>query len=271
MNQKTEQTRIWRIKELDNILTMRACFKNFAFSNHFHDEYAIGLVEHGIQCFKQRGITYHIPAGSLFTVNPGDVHDGRSGWDHAYRYTTIFIPVSLMRELNGTDRDLLFAKPVFKDTEAARAVKQLLDSCESNSSDSLELHTRLYGLITYLFTHHSDASPPGTMRNPHPAVTRGCEYIDDMAGQHISLEDIARNAGLSRYHFLRVFKQHMGLSPSHYLNNRRLHLARQAIDRGNSLADAAVSSGFCDQSHLNNRFKSSFGLTPRQYQQAITG
>lgn len=271
MNQKTEQTRIWRIKELDNLLTMRACFKHFTFSNHFHDEYAIGLVEHGIQCFDQGGTTYHIPAGSLFAVNPGDVHDGRSGWDHAYRYTTIFIPVSLMQELCSADRDLRFAKPVFKNTEAARAVKQLADSCESCSADSLELHTRLYELITYLFTHHSDTHPPGAERNAHPAVIRGCEFIDDMARQHLSLEDIARNAGLSRYHFLRLFKQQVGISPGHYLNNRRLHIARQAIDRGNSLADAAVTSGFCDQSHLNNRFKSAFGLTPRQYQQAITG
>ncbi len=61
----------------------------------------------------------------------------------------------------------------------------------------------------------------------------------------------------------------LGLPPHAYLIQRRLDLARKAIESGISLADAAIVSGFSDQSHMTRRFKAAFGVTPGQYQKDL--
>ncbi len=90
-----------------------------------------------------------------------------------------------------------------------------------------------------------------------------------MAADNISLEDIAAVVGLSRFHFLRLFKNTTGFSPHAYLIQRRIELAKQSIEKGQCLTDAAINSGFSDQSHLTRCFKSTLGVTPGQYQKMV--
>jgi AraC-like DNA-binding protein len=71
--------------------------------------------------------------------------------------------------------------------------------------------------------------------------------------------------GLSRYHLLRVFKQSTGLPPHAWRAQRRVHMARRLLSSGMSITDAALESGFADQSHLSHWFKRMVGTTPRQY------
>ncbi len=90
-----------------------------------------------------------------------------------------------------------------------------------------------------------------------------------MASENISLDDIVRTAGLSRFHFLRLFKATTGFPPHAYLVQQRIALAKSAIENGSSLTDAAILSGFSDQSHLTRRFKAIHGITPGQYKKAV--
>ena len=90
-----------------------------------------------------------------------------------------------------------------------------------------------------------------------------------MATEAISLENIAGAVGLSRFHFLRLFKETTGLPPHAYLIQRRVELARQSIEKGSPLADAAIEAGFADQSHLTRRFKAVYGVTPGEYRKAV--
>ncbi len=76
---------------------------------------------------------------------------------------------------------------------------------------------------------------------------------------------MAEQAGLSRYHFIRVFQNKTGLSPHAYLTQVRVNNARTQIESGLTLADAAFSSGFSDQSHMTRYFKSIYGVTPGKF------
>lgn len=97
------------------------------------------------------------------------------------------------------------------------------------------------------------------------AVKRAKVFIADMAKEHITLHDIAAAAGLSRFHFLRIFTAAQGMTPHSYLVQRRLQIAREAIRRGAAIADAAIESCFSDQSHFSRKFKAAYGITPKQY------
>ncbi len=74
---------------------------------------------------------------------------------------------------------------------------------------------------------------------------------------------------MSKYHFLRLFKEYTGMTPHQYWLNIRINRGRQALRSGVPVSDIANHLGFNDLSHFNRRFKPVFGITPRQYQQLI--
>ena len=84
----------------------------------------------------------------------------------------------------------------------------------------------------------------------------------------LALGDLAREAGLSRYHFLRTFQQLTGVTPHKYILRTRLREAaiRLAAEPAKVL-DTALDCGFADVSNFNRAFRSEFGVTPRLYRQ----
>jgi AraC-like DNA-binding protein len=107
------------------------------------------------------------------------------------------------------------------------------------------------------------AGAPATGRAA--GVERARAFLYAHPAHPVTLGQLARMAGLSKYHFLRVFAYTFGMSP-HVLQMRlRLELARRYIEEGRPLVFIAYDTGFADQSHLTRRFKSRFGVTPGRY------
>ena len=98
---------------------------------------------------------------------------------------------------------------------------------------------------------------------PSDQLNRAVAYIHRNLGGGISLASLAREAFVSRYHFLRLFKRSTGMSPHRYILKCRLLKAKELLGtREFQVADVAYETGFCDQSHLTRHFKKFFGFTP---------
>lgn len=92
-----------------------------------------------------------------------------------------------------------------------------------------------------------------------------CDYLETNYAGTITLDGLSALAGFSKYHFLRSFTRQKGISPYRYLETIRIGKAKKLLEQGVSPADAALRTGFSDQSHFTNFFKKFIGLTPRQY------
>jgi AraC-like DNA-binding protein len=107
-------------------------------------------------------------------------------------------------------------------------------------------------------------------RLPHAEerVTRTVRLIDRHPDSALTLGRLAREAGLSPYHFLRTFERVTGVTPHQYVLRARLREAavRLAVEPAKIL-DIAFDCGFGDVSNFNRAFKSEFGVNPRAYQQ----
>jgi AraC family transcriptional regulator len=91
------------------------------------------------------------------------------------------------------------------------------------------------------------------------------EYINEHLHQDVKLIELAAIAQMSPYHFLRLFKQSMGVTPHQYILQRRIEKAKYLLQHSElSIADVAASVGFCDQSHFTRYFKRIVGITPKQ-------
>lgn len=98
------------------------------------------------------------------------------------------------------------------------------------------------------------------------ALGRVLRHMDLTLGEPICLDALAGIAGISRFHFCRLFRQSIGLSPMVYLEHVRIQRARELITEGRmSLAQIAAAVGYADQSHFTRRFHRHAGSTPGRF------
>jgi AraC-like DNA-binding protein len=99
----------------------------------------------------------------------------------------------------------------------------------------------------------------GTMR-------RVREYVEVHLGESINLGMLAAVAGLSVHHFAREFKQSAGVTPHHYLTQKRVGRAQEMLAQTDlALSEIAYATGFSDQGHLARHFRRLLGTTPREF------
>ena len=97
-------------------------------------------------------------------------------------------------------------------------------------------------------------------------------WIDDNSHQEVDLEQAARQAGLSPFHFLRLFSSVLGVTPHQYLVRSRLrHAARLLADDDIAVTDVAYDVGFGDLSNFVRTFHRAAGVSPTRFRQASKG
>lgn len=106
-----------------------------------------------------------------------------------------------------------------------------------------------------------------TCMGPIP-VARIAERMRARPGESYPLERLAREAGLSRYQFIRAFRDAAGETPHAYLLRARVERAKALLAAGCTPAAVAHDCGFSDQSHLTSAFRRLVGSTPAQFARA---
>ncbi len=97
-------------------------------------------------------------------------------------------------------------------------------------------------------------------------LARVFDFIEQSLDGDVSLKDMAGVAGLSPFHFSRVFKLSTGETPYHYLGSRRLQRARVLLSEGKMpLAEMALACGFSSQSHFTAAFTKAMGVSPGRF------
>lgn len=134
------------------------------------------------------------------------------------------------------------------------------------SDSALERQSRFLWAFAHLIQRHADN--PAIERlvgQEREAVKLVRQYLEENYTQNVSLDEMAALANLSPYYLIRVFRSEVGLPPHAYLEQVRIHRARQFLRTGAPLADVAFNTGFVDQSHFTRHFKKLVGITPGQY------
>lgn len=89
--------------------------------------------------------------------------------------------------------------------------------------------------------------------------------IESRCRETLSLNELAREGGLSRYHLLRAFRRWTGMTPHAWQLDLRIQQARRLLREGMPLAETALHLGFADQSHFQRAFKQRVAATPGEY------
>jgi AraC family transcriptional regulator of adaptative response/methylated-DNA-[protein]-cysteine methyltransferase len=99
-------------------------------------------------------------------------------------------------------------------------------------------------------------------------IRAACRYIERHSESPVSLGDLALKAGLSQFHFQRIFRAAVGLTPRQYLEAVRLGRFKRTLRRASKggVAEAVYEAGYGSSSRVYERADTRLGMTPRQYQ-----
>ena len=97
---------------------------------------------------------------------------------------------------------------------------------------------------------------------------RVIDYIHENVDKKISLDVLAAIAGISPFHFVRMFKISTGETPHQKVMDVRIKIASELLLAGRSQLDITIACGFVNQSHFSRTFKKHYGITPRQFLQS---
>jgi AraC family transcriptional regulator len=92
------------------------------------------------------------------------------------------------------------------------------------------------------------------------------DWMAEHAAEEFSLDQLAARAGLSKFHFQRLFKTAVGVSPSRYHTNLRMNESRRLLrETKMSVVDVALEVGYANPSHFARLFRKENGLSPSDY------
>lgn len=268
------QSYYWTLPKMGGVEFFKAHYTNFSYAPHFHEDYAIGVVEHGVHAFYYRGENFAVTPNYVVTCQPGEIHTGHPGNDLTWQFRMLYIQPEVMCEVASDLGYHTSTLPFIKQTiishptviEAVRKFHQSADVGDSALSQDVQLRE----LLQVVLSHFSDIHLiPPTITDEKSPIQRAKTYMQSHYADDISLDDVAQVAHLSKSYFIRAFRKHEGISPYAYLVQVRLNRAKALLKSGLPVVDVAQRTGFFDQSHLIRYFKRFLGTTPGHYQTTI--
>lgn len=251
------------LKSLHNTLFENIQNSNGLFSKHFHDTYTIGITHSGVFKSMRLGETALSYQHSTRIINPGEVHFGDSKtWKYTNIYPTNFFMAEVYYQIYYERKVPFFKEHIVDDINLYHFLYRFFYSV-FKKEDEMSIEIKLLDAFSYLIMNYSNKTESfDSLCRPKNIIQDSMEYIKENLERNIMLDDLAETFEMSKFHFLRVFKKNLGITPHHYILTQRVTKAKDEILQGNSLNDAALNAGFNDQSHFARNFKKIYGYAP---------
>lgn len=239
------------------------------YARHAHDTFSIGVIRSGRTDYLNQSRRQCAGAGSVVVMNPGDVHGCNPIAGEPWSYRMLYVDHAWLGRLQhgwGFSANQDF-RPFAATMSMAPALYAGFNRFFDVLTDELAEPLLRQSAAVMFFEQVQSSFDPATRtaRDASHKLARAAEYISDNCGAALKLDDICAAADLSPSYLIRAFRKHYGMTPHTYLLNRRVQRARGLLQRGGTIADVALATGFADQAHFQRIFKQFLAATPGQY------
>jgi AraC-like DNA-binding protein len=242
-----------------------------------HTAYALAYVRKGSFGYRVRGKAFEMVAGSVLVGRQGDeytcTHDHYVCNDEclSFRLSPDFVEASAMQSASGLEA--LWEIGSLPPLPELMVLGELAQAAAEGVSD---IGVDEAGM---LFTARFADLVSGTSRKPVSASAQDrrravetAHWIDANSQHEVNLDTAAAGAGLSPFHFLRLFSKVLGVTPHQYLLRSRLRRAARLLAEGDQPVTAiAFDAGFADLSNFVRTFHRAAGVSPTRFRSLARG
>ncbi len=240
------------------------------YSEHFS---VVAIYEGAFDGWYRGGVRTHV-AGAIKLKEPGEVH--RDVRVHApftlqgaaFSQETIAEAAAAL----GLRGPAHFKAPGFGARERpARLAFAMHAALVRPDVPEIERATRVVETLGAILGEESGSGATRAGARAPRAVRRARAFLHDELAGKITLDTLAAHAGLDKFHLVRAFRAEIGLPPYEYLTHVRVWKAKELLQRGALVADAAQAAGFYDESQLHRHFRRIVGITPGTFSRSFAG
>lgn len=209
--------------------------------------------------------------GDLF-ISPANSHEWRSR-DNYDDFLLLYLEPSLLTKMADQSAltrsfELIRREQVIQDPLLLQIGLALRAETKNASARFSAVYAQelAHAFAAHLLRRYSQWEPQAVSPHDHLSsanMRQVTAYIQDNLSEQLTLPTLAHLIGMSPYHFARLFKQSIGLSPHQYIIARRIEQAKHLLLRRDPLTHIAAQLGFADQSHLTRSFKRVVGVSPQ--------
>lgn len=247
--------------------------KEYLVDRKTHDSFLLLFTVNGAGYVHSGTSFLELPAGHAAVIDchkPHRYYAAQTGWEFLWMHLKGNSPESFFTLLYPEEP---FAIEVEDASLLIRKMTVLMDNLAQNDIlHSLENSERIHE-IWNLLVKSSLKKEASRQRSLYSAeIEKVLAFLSQHYGEQISIEDMIADVPISKYHFIRIFRRIMGVTPYHYLMHYRLNAARMLLRTTNlPVAQIAEQCGFLDTGNFISQFKRHTGQTPLSYRRYFQG
>lgn len=232
---------------------------NYDIQRECSDVYVLEYILAGTGTVEVDGKSFHPTKGDVYLLPKGSRHHYYAAKDDPFHKIWMNVNGDLCHQLIQLYR--LSGKYHFKDIDLSEPFARFLKICENRDADLCDQCSLVFLEILQKLSHHIEKK---TAVNEYAAQAK--EFCDRNIYQKITVDDVAKQVGLSVSQLNRLFKQEYSCAVYAYILRNKISTA-QALLSGTSLAvsEIAYLLKFADEHYFTNIFKHKTGLTPTQW------
>lgn len=238
-------------------------------NSHIHDCCEIYYNISGDVSFAVEGKVYKIKSGEIFIAKPNEFHTCVYHTSGKHRYYCLWITARdgfekylfpFFNRKNAEESKISMNENIKKIFESS--LKDIETAQKSGELSSLQSVTAVFNILSIISTHKS--SEVQTVRLPEE-LTEILEYTDKNFSKNCTVKYLSEKFYLSRSKINRLFSTHLNTTPTKYVENKRLSVAKVLLENDLTVQSVCEECGFPDYSHFIALFKKRFGITPLKY------
>lgn len=251
---------------------------------HWHEEMEFIYIKKGTGLVSVDFVPYEVHGGDIVMVCPGKLHTIEKWKQESMEYENIIFHLNLLASRQPDICWETYLSPISRgqknlpvlitrDQPCYMGIASCLDQIDQVRETfpegwELFIKGKLFELFFLFWGNEAPSLSPPLSRPPKDLerTRQILKYMEQHYSQPISIKEVSQACGMSQSHFMRFFKNTMGMSFTPYLNDYRLTMAsRLLLSSEDSVLTIAGDTGFNNLSYFNRSFKEKFGMTPREF------
>ncbi|MCQ2536781.1 MAG: AraC family transcriptional regulator [Lachnospiraceae bacterium] len=252
---------------------------------HHHDFYEIYFLVSGDVTYSIEGRIYHVHPGDVLFINPKELHQVfiRKDADPYERYV-LWVDTEMVDRMSTATTNLAkcldqtnpnYTNQLRVPIEYKNEIRKLMDDIYRESDNEGYggdiMQSSLIAQLMVMLNRLTEQEPEGEEQGTYTStlVARVIEYINIHYGEQLSLEELAEKMYVSKYHLSHEFRKKMGTGVYHYVQKKRVQIARRMLAAGDKPHDVFKQCGFSDYAGFYRAFTAEYGVGPREFVSSI--